>query len=231
MCVSYVTPREHLGQCLAIIYATCPVTIYQLSVSFQWSLPSVILSYPILSYPILSYPILSYPILPAFDLGLKLHRFSVILVGSAHERIGDFFLEEEKTRSLNIIRIENLAALTQFLKSGCTQPCDDIPSLTELNQKSMNGDESTCDSISDFVVPLVGIEISPSAYSVCNHMGAFACSLQYGRTKKSEEPTSGTAEQTAAAVSIAFMPGNEGSGLNSKQKAACNSLVYIPQVC
>lgn len=54
----------------------------------------------------------------------------------------------------------------------------------------------------DLPVPIVGIEIMAESESVV------------------KDPFSS---------SIALMPGNEGSGLNDKQKSVCDSFLYIPQ--
>jgi hypothetical protein len=56
--------------------------------------------------------------------------------------------------------------------------------------------------LNDKNVPIIGIEIMKESYDICNY--------NYSS-------------------SIAVMPGNEGSGLNTAQKNVCSDFIYIPQ--
>lgn len=103
----------------------------------------------------------------------------------------------------NVKFLINAAAAYNFqvILVGCKK-MDDLHVAPDLAFIYMDLLQDAVQFLKERSIPLVGIEIMEGARSVL------------------ENPFT---------QSIAFMPGNEGTGMSSAQKSVCDSFVYIPQ--
>jgi tRNA G18 (ribose-2'-O)-methylase SpoU len=116
---------------------------------------------------------------------------------------GRYLIIANVSKKNNVKFLINAAAAYKFqvILVGCKK-MDDLHVSPELTFLYMDTLEQAAAFLAEKSIPLVGIEIMDGAQSVVDN---------------------------PFTSSIAFMPGNEGTGMSNRQKEVCSSFVYIPQ--
>jgi tRNA G18 (ribose-2'-O)-methylase SpoU len=119
------------------------------------------------------------------------------------EEVDRYLVIANVSKKNNVKFLINAAAAYKFqvILVGCKK-MDDLHVAPELTFVYMDTLDQAVAFLAEKSIPLVGIEIMDGAKSVVDN------------------PFS---------QSIAFMPGNEGTGMSNHQKEVCSSFVYIPQ--
>lgn len=120
-----------------------------------------------------------------------------------------FFVICNINKKGNIIGLLNTARSFHFqiILVGMKKLLESLQILHGLNSGEylyMKTIHEVKDFFQTMSIPLIGIEIDPSAVSIISEHRLFSSS-------------------------IAFMPGNEGLGMSEQQKSICDGFVYIPQ--